>query len=65
MRKMPEGSRVLMLAIFKQHANRQVREELNILLQKGFSRMYIPAAKNEGADAGETIRIEELLEHER
>src|SRR4051794_13891973 len=51
---LPEGSRILMLAVFKQHANREVREELNILLQKGFSRMY---TSNE-----EMIRIEDLLE---
>jgi excinuclease ABC subunit A len=38
--QLPEGTRVLIIAVFKQHANRQVREELNILLQKGFSRMY-------------------------
>lgn len=50
-RQLPEGSRVLILAIFKQHANRQVREELNILLQKGFSRMYtspLPSPLREG-----------------
>ncbi|HEX8357374.1 MAG TPA: excinuclease ABC subunit UvrA, partial [Segetibacter sp.] len=62
--KLPEGSRILMLAVFKQHANRQAREELNILLQKGFSRMYIsgqPVAKGEGGEE-EMIRIEDLLE---
>ncbi len=68
------GSKILMLATFKQHANRQVIEELNILLQKGFSRMYttsahiIPAdlqnaeAKEYATQPGETIRIEDLLE---
>lgn len=55
---LPEGSRALMLATFKQHANRQAREELNILLQKGFSRLYIA---HEGEE-GEAVRIEELLE---
>lgn len=60
-KKLPEGSRILMLAIFKQHANRQVREELNILLQKGFSRMYT-VSRNEGNSAGEMIRIEDLME---
>ncbi len=38
-KQLPEGSKILMLAVFKQHDNRQPREELNILLQKGFSRM--------------------------
>ena len=72
--KLAEGSRVLMLATFKQHANRQVREELNILLQKGFSRMYTSAVKPVSdntskknpltvvADSGILSRIEDLLE---
>jgi excinuclease ABC subunit A len=46
------GDRVLMLVPFKQHANRNTAEELNILLQKGFSRLYINK---------ETVRIEDLL----
>ena len=57
---MPGGGRVLMLSVFKQHANRNVKEELNILMQKGFSRMYISTAKG----LGETVRIEDLLEME-
>ncbi len=56
--QLPNGSRVLMLAVFKQHANRQVREELNILLQKGFSRMYLTGEST----SGEMMRIEDLLE---
>ena len=59
--QLPEGSRILMLAVFKQHANRQVREELNILLQKGFSRMF---ASGGTVDGGEVVRIEDLLELE-
>ncbi|WP_207492241.1 excinuclease ABC subunit UvrA [Aridibaculum aurantiacum] len=58
MKALNEGSRVLLLAVFKQHANRNVKEELNILMQKGFSRMYISAAEG----VGETVRIEDLLE---
>lgn len=58
--QLPEGSRILMLAVFKQHANRDVKEELNILLQKGFSRMYA-AGLGESAES-EVIRIEDLLE---
>ena len=57
---MPGGGRVLMLSVFKQHANRNVKEELNILMQKGFSRMYISTA----IGMGETVRIEDLLEME-
>ena len=71
--KLPAGARVLMLATFKQHANRQVREELNILLQKGFSRMYTSAVKAVSEtkatgglkvvpESGVLSRIEDLLE---
>jgi excinuclease ABC subunit A len=50
-----EGDKVFILSSFKQHKNRDVKEELNILVQKGFTRMY-------DAKKGETHRIEELLE---
>ena len=49
-----EGDKILMLSAFKSHANRDEKEELNILLQKGFSRLYA---------AGKIIRIEDLLEN--
>jgi excinuclease ABC subunit A len=74
----PPGDRVLLLTAFRQHKNRDTKEELNILLQKGFSRLYIPlsaatpAEKASGTPAekasatpatgGETLRIEDLLE---
>ena len=48
-----EGDKILLLVPFKKHRNRDIKEELNILLQKGFSRLY----KNE-----EILRIEDLLE---
>jgi len=48
----PVGDRVLILIPFKHHPHRNITEELNILLQKGFSRLYIKK---------ETIRIEDLL----
>lgn len=47
------GDKVMLLVRFKQHHNRDVKEELNILMQKGFSRLYIN---------GEIQRIEELQE---
>ena len=54
---------------FKQHAKRDVNEELNILLQKGFTRIYVcewPVVNSESSmnkkKPGEIIRIEELLE---
>ncbi len=49
------GTKVLVIVPFKTHASRNVKEELNILLQKGFSRLYAN---------GEIIRIEDLLETE-
>ena len=51
------GSKVVLLVAFKQHAKRDSREELNILMQKGFSRMYMKTA-----DGAQLSRIEELLE---
>lgn len=54
---LPHGARVLVLVPFKQHANRDTREELNILMQKGFSRIW---SKVNGE--GEILRIESLLE---
>ena len=56
--QLQEGDRVFILATFKQHTNRDIKEELNILVQKGFSRVYSrePGAGNEG----HTFRIEEL-----
>ncbi|MEO7307867.1 MAG: excinuclease ABC subunit UvrA, partial [Ferruginibacter sp.] len=49
---LPTGDKILLLVTFKQHAKRNVQEELNILLQKGFSRLYINK---------EVVRIEDLL----
>lgn len=52
-----EGTKMVILVPFKQHANRQAKEELQILIQKGFARIYTRtnvAAKIE--------RIEDLLE---
>jgi excinuclease ABC subunit A len=55
-KNLPANSKVYILLPFKQHIKRDEREELNILLQKGFSRIYIKAKTNE------TISIETLLE---
>ena len=46
------GDKVLILVPFKQNKNRNPHEELKILLQKGFSRLYRD---------GEILRIEDLL----
>ena len=43
-------------------SNRQIREELNILLQKGFSRMFVAPKTSDDVSLGEMTRIEDLLE---
>lgn len=58
-RRRVDGDKVFILVAFRQHRNRSTREELNILAQKGFSRMYIPA---QGKDEAQVYRIEELME---
>jgi len=57
-----EGDRVFILATFKQHRNRDIREELQILTQKGFVRVYSLDTKAGKKEAGVVYRIEELLE---
>ncbi len=51
--KAKDGDKIMLIATFKSHANRDENEELNILLQKGFSRLYIN---------NEIVAIEDLLE---
>lgn len=58
--KLKEGDKVFILATFKQHKNRDIKEELNILVQKGFSRVASPDSSAGGALTPH--RIEELLE---
>ena len=57
--KLAKGDKAFLLVNFKQHSHRDVKEELNILLQKGFSRIAIDDGKQ-----GELsiVRIEDLLE---
>jgi len=50
-----QGTKIIILVSFKQHVKRDIREDLNILTQKGFSRLYI---------SNQPVRIEELLELE-
>ena len=49
------GDKIMILVPFRQHRNRRPQEELNILMQKGFSRIYVNP---------DTLRIEELLSSE-
>lgn len=48
-----DGDKILILAHFKSHGKRDVKEELNILLQKGFSRLFMD---------DEVQQIEDILE---
>jgi len=57
-----EGTKVVILVSFKQHAKRAVKEELNILMQKGFSRLYVHRMADESKQMTEILRIEDLLE---
>jgi len=61
--EMPHGTKAVIIVPFKQHAKREIREELNILMQKGFSRMYYREASgvNREDSGGQILRIEELL----
>ncbi|MBA2746010.1 MAG: excinuclease ABC subunit UvrA, partial [Flavisolibacter sp.] len=65
-RIMKEGTRVYILAAFKMHRNREPKEELNILMQKGFSRIYVSpyshTQKENDISKGTTYRMEELVE---
>ena len=67
--QLPEGAKVFLLVLFKLHSNRNVREELNILLQKGFTRIAVGAKEASGRSAHkqekagiEILDIEDLLE---
>ncbi len=67
--QLKEGDKVYILATFKQHRNRDIKEELNILVQKGFSRVYSresgvrsQSARTPSEGPGVVHRIEELLE---
>ena len=60
--ELTNGDKVFILTSFKQHKNRDVKEELNILVQKGFSRVYIRETSNVNRQTGEVLRIEDLLQ---
>jgi len=64
--QLKENTRVYILSAFKRHRNRDAKEELGILMQKGFSRIYVsPYAvtqKQNPVSEGKIYRIEELLD---
>jgi excinuclease ABC subunit A len=61
------GSKVFILSAFKQHRNRDTREELNILMQKGFTRIYVSSLsrtqKENPISESATYHIEDLLQN--
>ena len=57
-----KGTKAVIIVPFKQHVKRETREELNILMQKGFSRMYIRESGVRSEELGVISRIEELLD---
>ncbi|TAL43895.1 MAG: excinuclease ABC subunit A, partial [Chitinophagaceae bacterium] len=59
--KLKEGDKVFILIALKQHKNRDLKEELNILVQKGFSRVYNHESGVRNFESGEILRIEDLL----
>lgn len=56
------GDKVLLLVAFRQMEHRDIKEELHILMQKGFSRIASPNPTNGGKM--EILRIEDLEEKE-
>lgn len=58
-----EGDKVLILVAFKKSVNRDLKEELNILMQKGFSRLAATSGSDKDV-AMEILRIEDLQEME-
>jgi excinuclease ABC subunit A len=52
-----QGDKMVLLVLFKQHAKRAIQEELNILMQKGFARIYLRAPKTPPT----IVRIEDAL----
>ena len=55
------GDKILMLVAFRQMHHRDIKEELHILMQKGFSRLAVSTEASRGAGT-EIIRIEDLEE---
>ena len=65
-KKFKEGTKLYILSAFRQHRNRDIKEELNILMQKGFSRIYVSAIsisqKENLVKESIVYRIEDLLQ---
>lgn len=65
--QLPEGTKVQTIVPFRTLSGRSITEELNVLLQKGFSRIYVKTKEGKGKKqegSGEVMRIEEVMEDE-
>lgn len=63
-RFLPLSSKVVLLVKFSMQGKRNADEELNLLLQKGFTRLYKKeqsTGRKRVKEAGEILRLEELL----
>lgn len=65
-KSLKHGGKAFILTSFKQHRNRDIKEELTLLLQKGFSRIYVSSLSRSQIEhpvsEGIIIRIEDVLE---
>lgn len=60
---LPNGSKVLLLVAFKRSGHRDINEELHILLQKGFSRIYFDGKTEYIEDLENKKDLEEYFNH--
>ncbi|MEP7079221.1 MAG: excinuclease ABC subunit UvrA [Ginsengibacter sp.] len=58
-----KNDKVLLIVPFKVSPNRDMQEELNILMQKGFSRLYIGKKIIRIEELQETKNLQEVIEH--
>ncbi|MDQ6756549.1 MAG: excinuclease ABC subunit A, partial [Bacteroidota bacterium] len=61
--KLKAGDKVLLLVLFKQHHKRDIKEELSILMQKGFSRIYVDKQILRIEDIQETKDFKSYFQH--
>ncbi|MEO7444115.1 MAG: excinuclease ABC subunit A, partial [Ferruginibacter sp.] len=60
-----EGDKILILVPFLIHRNREIKEELNILLQKGFARLYFNNAVHNIEDLLEAPKLEKVIDTQK
>ena len=55
------GDKMVIIVPFKQQAKRDIQEELQILIQKGFARVYVRSHMGSSKAKSEILRIEDAL----